>query len=211
MSISDKIICMSRARKQQEGSPMQLYKHPANSFVARFVGTPEMSLFEGELDLENNLIYHGQKLIKLNLATRLVEKKPNQEMNSKVEVRESQRQKANKKQTIQVGKINKISDNKSTENLTEINKISQAFPSKVYFGARIEDLKIVSSSIFKGRIVAIEELGRERQLLVAMEGMANPIPLISHQDGQKEGDRVCFLPDFEQLHIFDKESGARLN
>ncbi|APJ38100.1 ATP-binding cassette domain-containing protein [Mycoplasmopsis pullorum] len=45
MSISDKVICMSMAQVQQMGSPMELYRRPANEFVAKFLGMPEMSVF----------------------------------------------------------------------------------------------------------------------------------------------------------------------
>ena len=35
---------------QQIGRPLDIYDHPANMFVANFIGSPEMNLIEGELD-----------------------------------------------------------------------------------------------------------------------------------------------------------------
>ncbi|WP_117275079.1 ATP-binding cassette domain-containing protein [Mycoplasmopsis edwardii] len=49
MSISDIIVCMSTAKVQQLGSPLELYNMPKNQFVARFLGMPEMGLFPSEL------------------------------------------------------------------------------------------------------------------------------------------------------------------
>ncbi|MHA0272652.1 ATP-binding cassette domain-containing protein [Mycoplasma sp. 48589B] len=49
MSISDIIICMSMAKVQQMGTPLQLYNKPKNQFVARFLGMPEMGLFSSEV------------------------------------------------------------------------------------------------------------------------------------------------------------------
>ncbi|AMD81236.1 ABC transporter ATP-binding protein [Mycoplasmopsis canis PG 14] len=49
MSISDIIVCMSTAKVQQLGSPLELYNKPKNQFVARFLGMPEMGLFPSEL------------------------------------------------------------------------------------------------------------------------------------------------------------------
>ncbi|VEU77912.1 ATP-binding cassette domain-containing protein [Mycoplasmopsis columbinasalis] len=48
MSISDVIVCMSMAKVQQIGSPMELYHKPKNKFVARFLGMPEMAMLPGQ-------------------------------------------------------------------------------------------------------------------------------------------------------------------
>lgn len=64
MSISDKIICMSTARVQQIGSPMDLYLKPKNEFVAKFLGMPEMTIFTA--DVENGyVVVAGKKLAKV--------------------------------------------------------------------------------------------------------------------------------------------------
>ena len=55
MSISDKIVCMSTAKVQQIGSPMELYLAPKNEFVAKFLGMPEMTIFEA--DVKGGKIY----------------------------------------------------------------------------------------------------------------------------------------------------------
>ncbi|ADN68914.1 ATP-binding cassette domain-containing protein [Mycoplasmopsis fermentans] len=48
MSISDIVICMSMSKVQQIGSPMELYNKPRNKFVARFLGMPEMGMFDSK-------------------------------------------------------------------------------------------------------------------------------------------------------------------
>ncbi|WP_373438630.1 ABC transporter ATP-binding protein, partial [Metamycoplasma equirhinis] len=63
MSISDKIVCMSTAQVQQIGSPMELYLKPKNEFVARFLGMPEMTIFEAKIE-DENITYDGKPLIK---------------------------------------------------------------------------------------------------------------------------------------------------
>ena len=49
MTLADRIIVMNDRRIQQIGSPMDIYDRPANAFVARFVGSPAMTLAEGTL------------------------------------------------------------------------------------------------------------------------------------------------------------------
>jgi multiple sugar transport system ATP-binding protein len=47
MTMADRIVVMNGGRIEQVGSPLELYDHPANLFVAGFLGSPAMSLIEG--------------------------------------------------------------------------------------------------------------------------------------------------------------------
>jgi multiple sugar transport system ATP-binding protein len=44
MTLADRIAVMNDRRIQQVGAPMEIYRRPANTFVARFVGSPAMAL-----------------------------------------------------------------------------------------------------------------------------------------------------------------------
>ena len=48
MSLSDRIAIMSGGRIEQFGAPRELYRNPANLFVARFLGEPGMTIIEGQ-------------------------------------------------------------------------------------------------------------------------------------------------------------------
>jgi sn-glycerol 3-phosphate transport system ATP-binding protein len=48
MSMADRVVLMNGGRIVQNGTPVELYETPANTFAARFIGTPPMNL----LDLE---------------------------------------------------------------------------------------------------------------------------------------------------------------
>ena len=47
MTMADKIVVLNAGSIEQVGSPMELYKAPANLFVAGFIGSPKMNLFTG--------------------------------------------------------------------------------------------------------------------------------------------------------------------
>lgn len=47
MSISDQIVVMKSGVVQQIGEPQQVYDDPVNLFVAKFLGTPPINVFEG--------------------------------------------------------------------------------------------------------------------------------------------------------------------
>ncbi len=50
MTLGEKIIILNRGSIQQAGKPGDIYHRPANTFVAGFVGQPQMNLFEGRLN-----------------------------------------------------------------------------------------------------------------------------------------------------------------
>jgi len=48
MTLADKIVVLSAGQVEQIGSPMALYNHPANLFVAGFIGSPQMNFIDAE-------------------------------------------------------------------------------------------------------------------------------------------------------------------
>jgi multiple sugar transport system ATP-binding protein len=49
MTMADRIVVMNGGRIEQVGTPLELYDHPANLFVAGFLGSPAMSLIEATI------------------------------------------------------------------------------------------------------------------------------------------------------------------
>ena len=47
MTMGHRISVMKDGRIQQVGTPLEVYDHPANVFVAQFIGTPPMNFFDG--------------------------------------------------------------------------------------------------------------------------------------------------------------------
>jgi multiple sugar transport system ATP-binding protein len=50
MTLGSRIAVMRGGLLQQAGGAREVYTQPANAFVARFIGTPPMNLFEGRID-----------------------------------------------------------------------------------------------------------------------------------------------------------------
>ena len=50
MTLGDRIAVLRDGRLQQYGTPREIYRRPANRFVAGFVGTPPMNLIPGKLE-----------------------------------------------------------------------------------------------------------------------------------------------------------------
>ena len=61
MSISDMIVVMKLGVVQQTGRPQEVYDDPTNLFVAKFLGTPPINVFEGAV--MNEKLYIGQSAV----------------------------------------------------------------------------------------------------------------------------------------------------
>lgn len=61
MSISDMIVVMKLGIIQQIGKPQDVYNSPANLFVAKFLGTPPINVFNGSV--KGGKIYLGNEAI----------------------------------------------------------------------------------------------------------------------------------------------------
>lgn len=61
MTMGDRIVVMKDGIVQQFDSPLHLYNHPANKFVAGFIGSPAMNFIEGKIIRENGLKFMSNK------------------------------------------------------------------------------------------------------------------------------------------------------
>ena len=65
MSISDVIVVMKLGVVQQVGAPQEIYDNPTNLFVAKFLGTPPINVFNGEV-VGGKLLIGGKEVLDVN-------------------------------------------------------------------------------------------------------------------------------------------------
>ena len=65
MTMADRIVVMSKGFIQQIGSPEEVYNHPKNLFVAKFIGSPSINVIEAEYD-NGNIFATNEINFKLN-------------------------------------------------------------------------------------------------------------------------------------------------
>ncbi len=63
MTMADRMVVMKEGFVQQIGTPVEIYNAPANTFVAGFIGVPQMNFIEG--GLHNGCFVFGGNRIKL--------------------------------------------------------------------------------------------------------------------------------------------------
>ncbi|MCL5104059.1 MAG: sn-glycerol-3-phosphate ABC transporter ATP-binding protein UgpC [Armatimonadetes bacterium] len=57
MTMGDRIVVMSAGLVQQVDTPLGLYNHPANKFVAGFIGTPSMNFLDAKIEKNGDGCY----------------------------------------------------------------------------------------------------------------------------------------------------------
>src|SRR5437870_3528313 len=57
MTMGDRICIMNQGKVVQIGRPLQVYRNPADTFVARFLGNPPMNLLRGRLEASDGRVH----------------------------------------------------------------------------------------------------------------------------------------------------------
>ena len=78
MTLGDRIVIMKDGVIQQVGTPQEVYDHPINTFVAGFIGVPQMNFYDGSLIRQGDQysVSVGEAVIPLSAekSARLAEK-----------------------------------------------------------------------------------------------------------------------------------------
>jgi len=160
LTMGDRIAVLKDGVLQQVGTPRDLYEKPQNVFVAGFIGSPAMNLFE------SNIVDTG---IMFGSAVAPVEREV-------------------------------LATNKGK---------------KATIGVRPEDMIVSTSG--EGLAVEVdlvEELGADGYLYGHTDIDGNRVDVVARVDGRihpHAGDTVFITPEAKHIHVFDVESGLRLN
>jgi multiple sugar transport system ATP-binding protein len=76
MTLGDRVVVLRDGLLQQFDKPQQLYDHPANLFVAEFIGSPSMNLVEAGLERQNGSMVASFGEHRLTLDGQAFEKRP---------------------------------------------------------------------------------------------------------------------------------------
>jgi len=62
MTMADRIVVMRAGRIEQIGTPLEIYRRPANLFVATFFGMPTMNVIAGQIDCNGAYCFRAPQL-----------------------------------------------------------------------------------------------------------------------------------------------------
>ncbi len=73
MTMGDRIVVMNKAAIQQAADPVTVYSHPANRFVAGFIGSPPMNFLNGTIAPMNGALYFNEGNFRLRIVNEMAE------------------------------------------------------------------------------------------------------------------------------------------
>ena len=76
MTMGDRVAVLKDGYLQQVDTPQNLYDHPVNVFVAAFIGSPSMNLFEGRVDLSGERRHGHHRIHVIGLSSEVFDKQP---------------------------------------------------------------------------------------------------------------------------------------
>ncbi len=232
MTMADKIVVMKDGFVQQVGSPIEIYDNPANLFVASFLGSPTMNLFDGTLSKDKVSLFNEDINIDGKIYSRLEEvlKANEEELSSDIkelEVLVHQKSlRKNKTKILSLFKKKKDDDSKNPltyENqllkkqsdltktqllLSQIERnITVGFrPTDIYF---VKDKNLHLSNEFKIQVESVELLGHD----VIVHARCNDQILLINRPAKEfdfEQKELSVYLDLDKLYFFDSISGRRI-
>jgi multiple sugar transport system ATP-binding protein len=155
MTLGHRVAVMRDGRLQQCDVPRELYEHPANTFVAGFIGSPSMNLLEVPVN--------GKGCSFCGIDVPLPSSRP-------------------------------------TPN------------GKVVLGLRPESFDLAPGGI-DAQVEVVEEVGADAYVFCVAEYGGETVKLVARSDSKRAPEReakVSLCPRIDEAHVFDAETGARL-
>jgi multiple sugar transport system ATP-binding protein len=210
MTMGDRVAVLRLGHLQQCEPPQRLYDHPANLFVAAFIGSPAMNLYEGVLAPDLSEVRLGNQ--SLALPSSLLSARPG---------------------------LSRYQDRKVVVGIRPEN-LSCPVSSAGSAPGSSAGSEVPPGSTLVGDVELVEALGNELQVhfgldatrvrsedavsatehedlqtlgasgLVGRETLAEGVARVDPRSGIKTGERVSFRVDTERLHFFDLDSGATI-
>ena len=193
MSISDFIVVMKLGVVQQVGKPQDVYDDPANLFVAKFLGTPPINVFEGYVK--------GEKLYIGGTVTPIIETE---------EVEETVTTDAGTEIVTKTVENIIGYDYEGGECVLDVPGIDDR---EVVVGIRPEGFILDKNGPLTCKVSGIEVMGRDVSIVSTHESSLNPVirSIMNSDSGIDAGaGYVSYSLKPHKVLVFDKETEERL-
>jgi len=195
MTLGDRVAVMKKGQLQQVAAPQELYDHPDNVFVAGFIGSPAMNLFQGTFSQSQS----GGNL-QLQVGSQQLEVGP--ELLSR---RPDVRQYLNRAVIVGI----------RPEDLSDANLAHEATSARLQAQADLVEAMgsdvLVHFAVDAPQVVTDDtrELARDLGEDPQARGDAGTVMVarFSPRTAAREGAPISIAVDTERLHVFDPETG----
>ncbi len=192
LTLGDRVAVMRAGRIQQVGSPMDLYNHPRNLFVAGFIGSPAMNFMPAEIEGDS---------VKLPLGN--------------VRLPQEARERVGR------GEGRNLIAGIRPENFEDVHLVGDARDRGTTFRAKIDVLESMGSELYAHfRVESDSSIDSAELRELAEDAGGGEVPMAG-EEGRivarldpaskiKEGEEAELWVDAERLQLFDPEDGSNL-
>ena len=223
MTMASRIVVMNKGYIQQIDTPKVIYDHPANTFVATFIGSPAMNIIEGDYT-DKAIDLKGVISIPVTEELKAAHREFYENSIAEAERRISEIValfEQNNIENPQETPLNPEEDPeviKLREDLQYYNDCLNSDSHKVLFGIRPEDVREIEAAVLvkkpsekiKLPLTIAELLGNEYYAHLDFAGT----DLISKVNAEKEltnGEQVEVIFNLDKISVFDVRSGKNIN
>jgi multiple sugar transport system ATP-binding protein len=201
MTMGDRVAVIKKGRLQQVDTPQAMYDHPANLFVAGFIGSPAMNMVEANLGKEDGRLVVSFGSTRLELDPALVAQRPSLER--------------------YVGRLvvlgirpENIQDERFAGQAPEGRQLRAEIDLREALGSEV----LVHFNVDAPPVLTEDtrELARDREATEELEDrIENRVcAFLAKIDPRAEaqvGDTVQLVVDTSRLHLFDPDDGTSIN
>jgi len=198
MTMGDRVAVLRGGLLQQCEAPQALYDRPSNVFVAAFIGSPAMNLYESVLSADGATVRLGSQTLEVPESVRTARPALKAFSDRKVML-------GVRPEDLQDAALDHAEPNGGT--MVGDVKLVEALGSELMVHFRID-----ASRVHSADAVAASEDQDELADLAASElsTRATGVARVSTRSQIREGETARFVVDTERLHFFDPDSGAAI-
>lgn len=217
MTMADRIVVMKLGHIQQIGTPQEIFDHPANMFVASFIGSPAMNLIPCRLIDGEFLFADGQRIKaskkQLDAISRFYRLRES-ELENKLAI-ESKRveediaeiEESNHKRKLDLSYMNREKE-AIEHDIEALKKFLSETPLRLVYGIRPEDFrraKEAGASVIEIEVKAAELMGRE--YIVHFDfGGKETVARIDAKEEIKAGEKIKIEVELSKARLYDPVS-----
>ncbi len=198
MTMGDRVAVLAHGVLQQCEAPQTLYDHPANLFVAAFIGSPAMNIYQGGLESDD-----GQVAVRLSDQRIVVPPSELKERPALAQYGGRQVAVGIRPEHLAVG--HELPDNPSVLH-AEIDLLES-------LGAEVIVHFRIKADHIRPEGAAAEGEDQTLPLAIGAGGSDKTAPGVARVDPRvqlKVGQSVTLVPDTEHLQFFDLETGSTI-
>jgi multiple sugar transport system ATP-binding protein len=202
MTMGDRVAVIRKGMLQQVDSPQTLYEHPVNLFVAGFIGSPAMNLFEGTLTRTGDRVNVTAGGFELAIPPEVLAARPALERQVDRTLVLGIRPEDMEDATL-------VADAPADRRIRSTVELREALGSDVVIHfplqakpAITEDVKELAADVGKEVFHRVQE--------AAAVGHTSVLARLNPRTHIKTGDPVELVVDTTRLHFFDPETGLAI-